>query len=29
MRATEIITVITSFNFQQGSAATTTTAGTP
>jgi general secretion pathway protein D len=29
MRATEIITVITGFNFQQGAAATTTTAGTP
>ncbi|HLX95570.1 MAG TPA: tetratricopeptide repeat protein [Verrucomicrobiae bacterium] len=29
MRATEIITVITGFSFQQGTAATTTTAGTP
>jgi Flp pilus assembly secretin CpaC len=29
MRATQIITVITSFSFQQGSAATTTTGTTP
>jgi Tetratricopeptide repeat len=29
MRATQIITVITGFSFQQGSAATTTTTGTP
>ena len=29
MRATEIITVITGFSFQQGTAATTTTGSTP